>query len=805
MPISDRSASSGIFICYRREDAAYAAGRIYDKLRDRFGRDRIFIDVENTAAGDDFVEGINRYLQTCAVFIAVIGEHWLISADGTRRLDAPTDFVRLELATALQRPGVRIIPVLVHEKARMPDPKDLPDEVKEFSRKHAVKIDHERFKTDIAELLEKVDRAIVAARRQREIEQRLRRARQALEAGDYEAVIACCEEVLVVDPEDAGAFELLDRARSAVEAARERDETIRIALDQARKRLAEGDLDEALRHADEALTLHPGLTEGIELRTEAEAAKQERLRDLAERRRAQQQERLRVQQEQQHREAAARVAAEDAKRLDEEQAARLAAGETSRVAEAQAAEAAARAREESERTDRQDRLDREEAESARLAKAKADDEMLARVKVERERRAAQEADAVQHELEREGAGQAIQAAETSNVEPTPSRERSAKASIGALLAAEVSRLRVGWKASAVLALIAAMTAVVVWRSYRAPFVGEDILDGAMYEGEIHALAITADQKQLIAAGESGLKAWDFQTGSEVAVPPGPSTMTTDPWETSAVFDHGATLLAVADDSDQKNPSVAGGVTVWAVSSGKLGFYPDSELMTMSADGRYIAVRTRLNSPRIRPDGRADRHGAIEIYDRSIPLMLGVVRTTVSDVAALSSTGPFIAVGGAHADSRFKIEIWNATGPELGSAQSWQGYASAVTALVFSPDGRYIAAATAPNSYSISRLWSQTVRLWEVTSGRPVGIASGGSSLTFSPDGEYLASAGDDDTVKVLKVPGAESRTLRCECGTRVSSVVFSPDGRYLVASWVNRYLPPDAPPEPTRLKLWRRR
>ena len=119
-------AEHSIFICYRRDDAAYAARMIYTKLKDRFGRDRIFIDVDNIAPGDDFVERIDRYLQSCAVFIAVIGEHWLTGADGSRRLDTPTDFVRLELGTALKRPGVRIIPVLVHEKARMPDPKDLP-------------------------------------------------------------------------------------------------------------------------------------------------------------------------------------------------------------------------------------------------------------------------------------------------------------------------------------------------------------------------------------------------------------------------------------------------------------------------------------------------------------------------------------------------------------------------------------------------------------------------------------------------------------------------------------------------------
>jgi len=49
-------------------------------------------------------------------------------SSGTRRLDDPNDFVRLEVASALAR-NIAVIPVLVHD-AKMPHPDQLPDNLK---------------------------------------------------------------------------------------------------------------------------------------------------------------------------------------------------------------------------------------------------------------------------------------------------------------------------------------------------------------------------------------------------------------------------------------------------------------------------------------------------------------------------------------------------------------------------------------------------------------------------------------------------------------------------------------------------
>ena len=116
---------AGIFICYRREDTAYPAGWLFDRLVGHFGEGQVFKDVDSIRLGDDFEAEIAAAVGSCAVLLAVIGTRWLTVADEEgRRLNDPADFVRLEIETALTR-GVRVIPVLV-DGARMPRTAELP-------------------------------------------------------------------------------------------------------------------------------------------------------------------------------------------------------------------------------------------------------------------------------------------------------------------------------------------------------------------------------------------------------------------------------------------------------------------------------------------------------------------------------------------------------------------------------------------------------------------------------------------------------------------------------------------------------
>lgn len=119
-----------IFISYRREDSDEAAGRLSDHLVRQFGQDRVFMDVDGIAPGRDFRKVIDETLAQCDVLLGVIGRSWLDARDaaGKRRLDDESDFVRLEIATALRR-DIPVIPVRV-QGAGIPKPDQLPDDLK---------------------------------------------------------------------------------------------------------------------------------------------------------------------------------------------------------------------------------------------------------------------------------------------------------------------------------------------------------------------------------------------------------------------------------------------------------------------------------------------------------------------------------------------------------------------------------------------------------------------------------------------------------------------------------------------------
>src|SRR6266542_2312513 len=153
----------GIFVSYRRHESSHLAGRLYDRLADRFGEGQVFIDVDTIEPGVDFAEEISRAVATCKVLLAVIGPNWLTEADerGRRRLDDPDDIVRLEIEAALAR-DVRVIPILV-EGAVMPGRQDLPESLAGLARRNALFIRHESFRYDAGRLVTTIERVLATS------------------------------------------------------------------------------------------------------------------------------------------------------------------------------------------------------------------------------------------------------------------------------------------------------------------------------------------------------------------------------------------------------------------------------------------------------------------------------------------------------------------------------------------------------------------------------------------------------------------------------------------------------------------
>jgi len=138
-------AVSGIFVSYRRDDAAGWAGRLVSDLRKRFADDHVFHDIAAIGLGEDFTKAIEQALGSCAVVLVLIGPNWLSLRDrlGEPRLSQVDDPVRVEIRLALARLDLLIVPVLVGG-ATMPSRDRLPDDIgalstRRFTARRAVK------------------------------------------------------------------------------------------------------------------------------------------------------------------------------------------------------------------------------------------------------------------------------------------------------------------------------------------------------------------------------------------------------------------------------------------------------------------------------------------------------------------------------------------------------------------------------------------------------------------------------------------------------------------------------------------
>ncbi|WP_128001020.1 TIR domain-containing protein [Piscinibacter defluvii] len=150
-----------VFINYRRDSTAGEARALFNSLVQQLGAERVFMDVDNIALGRDFREVLRQRLDDCEVMLALIGRGWADARDaaGQRRLEQPNDFVRLEIATALQR-NVAVTPVLVQD-ARMPSADALPDDLKPLAFRNGFEISHQTWDSNVRELVARLGLAPV--------------------------------------------------------------------------------------------------------------------------------------------------------------------------------------------------------------------------------------------------------------------------------------------------------------------------------------------------------------------------------------------------------------------------------------------------------------------------------------------------------------------------------------------------------------------------------------------------------------------------------------------------------------------
>jgi hypothetical protein len=151
---------TGIFISYREDDAKPWALMLADDLVNVFGDEHVFLDKDTLHAGS-WREQITQALNRSKVVLVVIGRKWMSITDdsGRCRLDSPTDVHRQEIASALSRNDVTVIPVRV-DGAPLPRPEKLPEDIRLLTEQQSRELSDNsaRREVDLRQLIGDIER-----------------------------------------------------------------------------------------------------------------------------------------------------------------------------------------------------------------------------------------------------------------------------------------------------------------------------------------------------------------------------------------------------------------------------------------------------------------------------------------------------------------------------------------------------------------------------------------------------------------------------------------------------------------------
>jgi WD40 repeat protein/serine/threonine protein kinase len=368
--------------------------------------------------------------------------------------------------------------------------------------------------------------------------------------------------------------------------------------------------------------------------------------------------------------------------------------------------------------------------------------------------------------------------------------------------------------------------VIVWDTDA----GREILTCKGHTGYVNCVTFSPDGSRLAsAAHDATVRVWDAKSGLEIRILTGNSGIVN-----GVVFSPDGKRLAGASSGgrvlmwDATRPAEI--LTLKGPADG-LVFSPDGTCLVSVSRGRGKDRKSRISvwdpatgqevlkfereshdyslepvSLVFSPDGKRlaapGRRGEVAQWDaasgRELPTLKGQ-SVGISSVA-FSPNGKLLAGAGAEPpeegavdgkgeeERRHEITLWDPVTGE--TVRVLKGHTSEIATVTFSPDGKYLASATAwvgGGRRAKTRARPGEVKLWDVASGREIWSSenkSGGTCLAFSPDGKRVACTAWDPgpTVKIWDVASGQLVLTLKGHRSFVDGVAFSPDGKRLAST-----------------------